>query len=155
MRKLRNISKEFTFDCAHMLSGHEGLCSNLHGHTYKLIVTVEAPLEETEDITPGNFMIVDYKILKQLVQEYIIDVFDHAMIFSEEYLRGPVEESIFNMIKNNCKYVEVPDRSTAESMSEYMACTLFNAFTEYGLGIDRLKIQLYETPTSCAEFILG
>ena len=40
------VSKEFTFDCAHMLTGHDGLCKNLHGHTYKLIISLEGVLQD-------------------------------------------------------------------------------------------------------------
>ncbi len=38
------IAKEFSFDMAHMLDGHDGKCQNLHGHTYKLQVEVAGEL---------------------------------------------------------------------------------------------------------------
>ena len=34
------LTKEFTFETGHALYGYDGLCKNVHGHSYKLAVTV-------------------------------------------------------------------------------------------------------------------
>ena len=51
------IAKEFSFDIAHMLDGHDGKCKNLHGHTYRLQVEVGGPLHASG---PKAGMVMDY-----------------------------------------------------------------------------------------------
>jgi len=71
------VTKEFSFDCAHMLTGHEGPCKNLHGHTYKLQVEVTS-YSGVQEEGPSKGMIVDFKDLKQIVKELIVDKLDHS-----------------------------------------------------------------------------
>jgi len=72
------ITKIFTFDSSHMLDGHDGKCQNLHGHTYKLEITVSAPV-----IQGGakDGMVMDFTDLKAIVKQHITDPFDHAFIY--------------------------------------------------------------------------
>ena len=57
------ISKEFNFDMAHALLGYDGLCKNIHGHSYTLVVTVTgAPVNDVN--SPKNGMLIDFKDLK-------------------------------------------------------------------------------------------
>ncbi len=64
------ISKEFTFDAAHYLTKYHGKCENLHGHTYRLRVSVEGEIGEED-------MVVDFVALKRLVNERVVDKMDH------------------------------------------------------------------------------
>ena len=86
------VCKEVTFDCAHMLSGHEALCKNLHGHTYKVQVSVT-----NEQIIEGPSvdMVIDFKHLKEAITKSIMDKFDHAIIFSSHKFRNEAEEDLF------------------------------------------------------------
>ena len=72
------IAKEFNFDMAHMLDGHDGKCKNLHGHTYKLQVEVAGEL-----VADGakRGMVMDYADLKAIVKTHILDPMDHAFIY--------------------------------------------------------------------------
>ena len=72
------IAKEFSFDMAHMLDGHDGKCKNLHGHTYKLQVEVAGELV-AEGAKRG--MVMDYADLKTIVKTHILDPMDHAFIY--------------------------------------------------------------------------
>ncbi|MFA9499277.1 6-carboxytetrahydropterin synthase QueD [Mannheimia sp. E30BD] len=72
------IAKEFSFDMAHMLDGHDGKCQNLHGHTYKLQVEVAGELFQ-EGAKRG--MLMDYSDLKAIVKTHILDSMDHAFIY--------------------------------------------------------------------------
>ena len=65
------ICKEFKFEASHVLPYHKGLCSNLHGHSWKLTVYVRGPVDEETG------MVVDYGDIKSSIQP-IIDDLDHA-----------------------------------------------------------------------------
>lgn len=143
-----SATKQFTFDCAHLLSGHEGACKNLHGHTYQLFVEVartEYPLI-TEG--PSDGMIVDFKELKGIVNELIVDKFDHAFIC---WSGGQDPElAITCLVKHHqLKYVELPFRPTAENMAIYFGSLLDEHLPK---GIKLVRIRLYETPTSFADY---
>jgi 6-pyruvoyltetrahydropterin/6-carboxytetrahydropterin synthase len=73
------VTKEFRFEMAHALSGHDGPCKNIHGHSYVLQVTLKGtPLEDNED--PKSGMVMDFSDLKKIVRQEITDVFDHALV---------------------------------------------------------------------------
>ncbi|KRQ86255.1 6-carboxy-5,6,7,8-tetrahydropterin synthase [Caloramator mitchellensis] len=138
------VTKEFTFDCAHMLSNHDGLCSNLHGHTYKLEVTASAQLIK-EGSSKG--MVVDFGDLKSIVKETIVDKFDHSFLFWEE--GSEAEKEIARVVENfGMRIVKFKERPTAENMAIYIINTL-NENLENGIKI--VRVRLYETPTSYAE----
>ena len=102
------ISKDIKFDCAHMLSNYGGKCANLHGHTYHGTVILEG------DINPETGMLLDYNTIKD-----VVDVFDHAIIFSATGERNSAETELYNWA---CRYemrkVElVHGKSTAETLA--------------------------------------
>ena len=66
------LTSEFTFDAAHRLLDYEGKCSQMHGHTYRLQVTVCG----IPDLVTG--ILIDFCELKDLVNKNIIDIVDHA-----------------------------------------------------------------------------
>ena len=68
------ISKEFVFDAAHKLPGAiYGKCNNLHGHTYKLIVTISGGIS-------NDGWLMNFTELKNLVKKLILDKYDHAYL---------------------------------------------------------------------------
>ena len=76
------ITKKFDFEAGHALFGYDGKCKNLHGHSYKLYVTVIGePINNPHNVKNG--MVIDFGDLKRIVQEQIIEAFDHAMVFNE------------------------------------------------------------------------
>jgi 6-pyruvoyltetrahydropterin/6-carboxytetrahydropterin synthase len=73
MNKIR-ITKIFTFETAHALHGYDGKCKNLHGHSYKLSVTlIGTPINNSSHVKNG--MVMDFGDLKKIVKEDIVDVF--------------------------------------------------------------------------------
>ena len=74
------ISKEFSFDMAHLLDGHDGKCQNLHGHTYKLQVEISGDLYESG---AKKAMVIDFSDLKSIVKKVILDPMDHAFIYDQ------------------------------------------------------------------------
>ncbi|URA09692.1 6-carboxytetrahydropterin synthase QueD [Thermospira aquatica] len=104
------LIKEFTFDAAHNLINYNGKCEHLHGHTYKLQVTVEGPKDETTG------MVCDFAELKQIVHEYIIQKLDHA------YLN------------------DIVPLSTAENLATWIANTLEFPLAQKNLRLVRLVL---------------
>jgi len=147
-----NITKEFNFAMAHLLEGHNGLCANIHGHNYKLFVTVQRHDEDViEKDTSDNGMVIDFKELKDAVNICIIDEFDHAFAFNNRDEES-CEIAKYLSEKMKQKLIGLSFRATAENMSEF----IFNELNEFlyntGTGIKCVKIVLYETDTSYATY---
>lgn len=81
MSKIR-ITKQFSFETGHALYGYDGKCKNVHGHSYKLSVTViGTPINDSSNVKFG--MVIDFSDLKKIVKSEIVDVFDHATVFNK------------------------------------------------------------------------
>jgi 6-pyruvoyltetrahydropterin/6-carboxytetrahydropterin synthase len=78
-----SITKMFTFDAAHQLPWHRGKCRNLHGHTYRLEVTLAGPINE-------DGIVIDFADLSDAVQSEILDRYDHQ--FLNNYFDNPTAE---------------------------------------------------------------
>ena len=75
------ITKIFTFETAHVLYNYDGKCKNMHGHSYKLFVTVKGnPINDLDHSKNG--MVVDFGDIKRIVKSEIIDVWDHAVMLN-------------------------------------------------------------------------
>ncbi|KGQ45936.1 6-carboxytetrahydropterin synthase QueD [Gallibacterium anatis] len=136
------VAKEFSFDMAHLLDGHDGKCQNLHGHTYKLQVIVSG---ETEDNGAKKGMVIDFADLKRAVNELIISPMDHAFIYDQSSER---ETKIAQLLQQlNSKTFALPVRSTAENLAQF----IFQRLQE-NVGFHLHSIRLWETPTSFAEY---
>lgn len=148
------VTKEFTWDCAHMLSGHQGLCRNVHGHTYKMHVEVahfgtRQTHSNSEPDKEG--MVVDFKELKQIVTDKIVSKFDHAFIAwrnGDETEKAVV--NVLEMLKLKRYYMD--DRPTAENMAKHFAAVLKREFKDSSIAI--ISVTVWETPTSFAKFTL-
>jgi len=76
------ITKQFSFETGHALYGYDGKCKNVHGHSYRLDVTVIGkPISDNSNVKFG--MVIDFGDLKKIVKEEIVDVFDHATVFNK------------------------------------------------------------------------
>ena len=135
------IAKEFSFDMAHLLDGHDGKCQNLHGHTYKLQVEVCGDLQPSG---AKRGMVMDYADLKVIVQQQILAPMDHAFIYD---LNSKKESKIARLlVELDSKVYGIPSRTTAEEMAKYM----FDKLSAAGLAVS--LIRLWETPTSYCEY---
>jgi len=142
------VTKEFTWDMAHMLSSHEGLCQNLHGHTYKMEVEVEHWQGDLIATGPSAGMVIDFKHLKEVVKAEIVDPLDHALMVWED---GSLAEQLLAQvaIEYKMKVVAVPYRPTAENMAADFYKTLKALLSEKGARL--IRVTVWETPTSFAE----
>ncbi len=136
------ITKEFRFEGAHALMGYDGRCRNLHGHSYILSVTVKGePLNGSK--SPKEGMVIDFRILKSIVNENIIDIFDHALILRRDAaLAEEIAEEYGNV-------VIVDFQPSTENLICHFAEKLGNALPQ---GVELFSLRLHETAGSYAEW---
>lgn len=136
------ISKEFTFEMAHALEGHDGKCANIHGHSYKLTVTVIGK-PESNPKSPKLGMVMDYVDLKKILKEEIVDSHDHAVLLKDTHAIGLEEKySLFKLIRT-------PYQPTCENMIADFAQRIIKKLPP---DIKLHSLRLRETATSYAEW---
>jgi len=139
------ISKEFNFDMAHALLGYDGLCRNIHGHSYTLVVTVKGkPI--LDGSSPKLGMLIDFKDLKQLVKTNIIDKFDHALVLNEE----TPDELKVQLSRNYDKIIYTPFQPTTENLIADFAGHIKALLPSH---LELISLRLRETETSYAEWV--
>ncbi len=144
MTKIR-ITKKFDFEMAHALWNYDGACKNIHGHSYKLFVTVRGePLNEENQVKNG--MVMDFGDLKKIVREQIVNRFDHSVVVSE---RAP-HDFIGRVEQMFEKYMLTPFQPTSENMLLFFAEILNKALPS---EVELVALRLYETETSYAEWL--
>jgi 6-pyruvoyltetrahydropterin/6-carboxytetrahydropterin synthase len=87
------IRKQFKFEAAHVLPHHAGKCSRLHGHSYRLDVTLEGDLQTTG---PAQGMVVDFDTLSGVVKAGVIEELDHRSL--NDIIENPTSENIIGWI---------------------------------------------------------
>ena len=144
MSKIR-ITKQFNFETGHALYGYDGKCKNVHGHSYKLSVTViGVPITDTNNVKYG--MVIDFGDLKKIVKEEIVDVFDHATVFN----KNTPHIELANELKQREHHVILVDyQPTSENMVIDFADKIKKRLPN-NILLHSLKLQ--ETETSFAEW---
>lgn len=139
---MRTITKRVDFHAAHMLNGHGGLCKNLHGHTYVLDVTIKDMENENED------MIFDFYNLKHVLNDHVVNKFDHATIMGSDDIGTPLYDFCMS---NGLKHIvlDVTGRSTSERIAQH----IFNKLKPELPNI--VSVRLYETNTSWVDITGG
>jgi len=131
---------------AHALFGHEGLCRNIHGHTYSLSVTLIGPMIEASGKTDDG-MVVDFSILKELVRKEVISVFDHSLV-----LNGNSPHRELKDLPQTFERVLFMDKQpTCENLVTWIAQKLKSSLPA---GLVLHHVSLMETPTAKAEWHL-
>lgn len=136
------LTKKFHFEMAHVLNFHEGACSNVHGHSYTLLVSIKGTVEEKNNI-PTTGMVMDFGLLKKIVNEQIISQFDHALVVHESMKSVLSSHPVFS------KTVYVDYQPTSENLLQNMAIKIQNHLPE---NIELHHLILQETPDSFAEW---
>ncbi len=112
MDKVIRITKEFKFETGHALYGYDGLCKNVHGHSYKLSVTLlGTPITDPDHVKYG--MVMDFSDLKKIVNETIVTPFDHATVLNVD---SPHKELADTMESRGHKIMRVQYQPTSEMM---------------------------------------
>ena len=144
MSKIR-ITKQFSFETGHALYGYDGKCKNVHGHSYKLSVTVVGtPIIDRNNVKFG--MVIDFSDLKSIVKEEIVDQFDHATVFNQT---TPHVE-LATELKNRGHHVILVDyQPTSENMVFDFAQKIKSRLPK---TVQLFSLKLQETETSFAEW---
>ena len=142
------ITKEFNFETGHALYGYDGLCKNVHGHSYKLAVTVKGiPIDDMNNVKNG--MVIDFSDLKKIVKEEIVIPFDHATVLN---VSTPHAEIANEMEKRGHKIVRVKYQPTSEMMVIDFSQKIQARLPAH---IRLIALKLRETETSFAEWLEG
>lgn len=144
MSKIR-ITKQFSFETGHALYGYDGKCKNVHGHSYKLSVTViGTPITDTNNVKYG--MVIDFGDLKKIIKEEIVDVFDHATVFNKN---TPHIELANELMQRDHHVILVEYQPTSENMVIDFADKIKKRLPD---NIHLFSLKLQETDTSFAEW---
>jgi len=126
------LYKDFEFDMAHKLSDYDGLCKNIHGHTYKLTLGID--IKELNKLDIG----IDFKDVKKIYNEYIASQIDHALWLKDD----STNRDIIRVIKaHGLKIITTKFNPTAECMALWI-------WKQLNQHLQLYTITLFETPTS-------
>ena len=141
MARIR-LTKEFSFEMAHALKDYDGACLHIHGHSYKFYVTIIGePIKDQSN--PKLGMVMDFKTIKDIVNNNIIANYDHALVFNSNDTRC----SEFNSKLE--KLVTVDFQPTCENLIALFADVIKKELTG---EIKLHHLKLHETATSYAEW---
>lgn len=136
------ITKKFKFEMAHALYGYDGLCKNIHGHSYKLFVTVRGKVKNESGSTK-NGMVLDFDMIKNIVKPEIIDKYDHSLVLNADSPHSEIDFSAFD------KVFFLPYQPTSENLVADFALKIKKHLPK---GIELYKVVISETATSFAEW---
>lgn len=138
------ITKQFRFEAAHALWNYDGPCRNIHGHSYLLYVTVKGKaVSESEH--PKQGMLIDFSVLKQIVNKLIIEPYDHALLVNANtpHAKMAADNHLFG------KIASVNYQPTCENMVVDFAKKIEKALPE---NVFLHSLRLHETATAYAEW---
>ena len=143
------VTKRYKFEAAHRLMNHPGHCKNLHGHSYKIVVTVG----NSDDLNDQG-MVIDFSELSKVVKEEVIDKFDHAVILNSA---DPLAEALVAFTEsepqNDMCIVLLDEDPTAEYMAMAFAAMIDGKLKD--LGVRVLRMEVWETETAFAAWDVG
>jgi len=129
---------------AHALYEYDGLCRNIHGHSYNLEVTLTGQ-PRNQPGHPKDGMILDFGDLKEIVKTHIVNRFDHTLMINR-LIPAPQAE----LLKKTTERVIIVDfQPTSENISAYIAEILQQHLPS---DVSLFSVRLYETVTSFAEW---
>jgi 6-pyruvoyltetrahydropterin/6-carboxytetrahydropterin synthase len=139
------ITKQFDFETGHAIYGYDGKCKNIHGHSFKLSVTVIGePISDNSQAKYG--MVIDFSDLKKIVKEEIVDVFDHATVFN----KNTPHLSLAEHLKELDHHIILVDyQPTCEMMIIDFAAKIKKRLPD---NIQLFSLRLQETASSFAEW---
>ena len=143
MQKIR-VTKEFNFEIAHALWNYDGDCKNLHGHSYRMFVTVTGnPINDEGN--PKNGMVIDFGDLKKIVKSEVVEPYDHAVILNARAVENnPIDTG--QMFEK--KYI-VDFQPTCENLVIDFAGKIKRKLPDH---LKLHSVKLHETASSYAEW---
>ena len=138
------ITKAFKFEMAHALYGYDGLCKNIHGHSYRLWVTIRGEIK-SEKGHKKDGMVMDFDVMKKIIKSEIIEKYDHSLVLNVNSPHAEIDLSTFE------KVFYLPFQPTSENLVNDFAKLIKSNLPE---NVELLKVVLSETATSFAEWNL-
>ena len=127
---------------AHALFGYDGLCKNIHGHSYRLWVTIIGNvLEEKNHVKNG--MVLDFSLLKKIVKPEIVDKYDHSLVLNANSPHANIDFSAFE------KVFLLPYQPTSENLVYDFVQVIKEKLPK---NVSLHKVILSETANSYAEW---
>ena len=143
MQKIR-ITKRFNFEMAHALTGYDGLCKNIHGHSYVLWVTLRG-IPSTEEGNPKKGMVVDFSEINKVIKKHIISVFDHALLINGQ--TPGVDKALLRSFSE--RTIMVDYQPTCENLLLDFSVRIRSVLNN---DMELYSLKLQETETSYAEW---
>ena len=141
------IQKEIEIDMGHAVTNHNSKCKHLHGHRYRILVTVDDKLVSSGS---SEGMVIDFSDLKKAMMDVIDRQFDHAFVLWQEDPRAGLIQQAHEMWHNDFdKLTLLPFVPTAENLATYWFGLMRGVLLD-DYGIRLYQIDVWETPTSCA-----
>ncbi|MDO5510103.1 MAG: 6-carboxytetrahydropterin synthase [Weeksellaceae bacterium] len=146
MEQTIRLTKIFTFETAHALHGYDGKCKNVHGHSYKLFVTIAGtPINDIQEVKNG--MVMDFGDLKSIVNQEIIEPLDHAILLNKNTPHAKLGKQLQN---SGHKVIFTDWQPTCENMLIDFASKLK---AQLPVNIKLVALKLHETENSYGEWL--
>ena len=143
MEKIR-LTKEFHFEMAHALWNYNGSCKSIHGHSYKLFITVlGTPVNNVAETRNG--MVADFSDIKKWIKGPVLDELDHALLISDDAETHDLSK--MSQMFDRLKIVDY--QPTCENLLIDIVGKIKPLLPEY---LDLHSVRLCETATSFAEW---
>ena len=136
---MMKICKTYRFEAAHKLKDHDGLCAELHGHSYRVEIEVTGLMQSTPG-TSDYQMVMDFKDLDAIV-EPLIASFDHSYL-----------NSAIGLIREFSGCGPPLARTTAEELAAFFGGEIMPLITNLSIGRRLSRVRLWETEKSYAEW---
>jgi len=143
MAKIR-VTKFYDFEMAHALWNYDGLCKNIHGHSYKLYVSVLGEPSQ-DDNDKKNGMVIDFGDLKKIVKTEIVDRFDHSLVIH----KNAPHEKLLELNEMYERHHVFDFQPTCENLVIHFVKIITPLLPA---GVKLKNIKLYETASSFAEW---
>jgi 6-pyruvoyltetrahydropterin/6-carboxytetrahydropterin synthase len=154
---METVTRTVSFEAAHMLSDYYGDCNNLHGHSYKLIVSIANRLLPPLPKEALYDMIIDFSDLDAIICNAVLQKVDHATILSAPAAQEKKETELrAYLFAHEMRYYELPEgRSTCETMVRHFRDLIdkeLKDWNTYNLhnGLHVYECTLWETAKSYA-----
>ncbi|HOJ31402.1 MAG TPA: 6-carboxytetrahydropterin synthase QueD [bacterium] len=111
------------FSGAHRLRNYKGKCENLHGHNWKVDVTVGGEID-------GSGMVIDFGILKEILEQ-VLSKLDHKYLNEIDYFKkvNPSSENaalyIFKQLEKKLKGYNVKVKKVVVWENEKQCASYF------------------------------
>lgn len=150
------MMKWIEFDAGHRIVGHEGQCSNLHGHRYRAEIWVQGSLDSIGRV-------IDFGVVKELVGGWIKDNWDHNMLLNsqDQLIQAvrklnelePIQHEVVGwgevIFHGKDPYIFKNCNPTAEVIAEELFNAAINLLPSH---IELTRTRIWETPSCCAQY---